>query len=333
MITKLTSIRSIGILCWFITLIVLFCRHIRVASGPDISRVDHSVVNVSGLKTARMLLEGMGVEYVNDVPLVMWTHFIGKPPTGNRLKQLEAIEEWCNETGVTHIHVTQENFMDFKVGYWSEEFEASFPENEESPPTMLSANHLSDYLRAYVGYYFGGGYTDVKSPVREVLNYRDLLMDVANDPNIYLTGAGLPDYQYIACNIYGCSEVFGPFDRYCCGRVVNNPRQFASIALFASRPGNLIFKEIYELNSQYLEDVSEKLRANPPRTWRCCFDYWDLDSENGYPVMWADLMGNIAYPLQEKYLEHVLPQQYFLTASVNLDTYFDVAERRGSKIV
>jgi len=318
---------GIFILCIFLVMVHIVGIHYLMAIpfGLQYKADEIGMKDLVLLAEARSILEGMGVEYVNGVPLVMWTYFIGPPPTQRRLEQLVAVQEWCKETGITHIHVTRHNFMDFKVGYWPEELQESFPTTDDSPPILLSGVHVSDYLRIYIGYYFGGGYTDVKAPIIDVLNYRDLIMDVANDSSITFTGAGLGGEGGVACNSYGCLAAFGPSDRYCCSRVFKGFSRYGSVAVFASRPGCVILKEIYEHNNQYIVDVADRLRKHPPLSWRCCFAY-DKVADDDYPIVWADLLGNITYATQSKYPEQVLVQKYTVEQSLNLSDYWEAQE-------
>jgi len=172
---------------------------------------------------------------------------------------------------------------------------------------LLAANHLSDYLRAYIGYYYGCGYTDVKAP------NRDILMDISIDKNVYLTGPYLDYAWHVACNGYGCLKVFGPHNRYCCEDVTDMYGSMVSVAFFASRPVN-----------RCLLDVADKVKKHPSRAWRCCLNYNDLDSDQDYPVLWADLMGY--HPIS--FMNHVLYQNNRIGDSVHLIDYHDASERK-----
>jgi len=268
-------------------------------------------LHVAAFDSAYRILDELGVVYLNDVPLVMWTFLIGPPITDEyELKYMEALKDWCKRTRVHHIHINQENIMDFKVAEWPSELQDSLPTTttttDDSSPVLLSGNHISDYLQSYFGFYFGGGFTEIRAPNTDVLNYRDLLVDLAYSPTIAIIGGKLSSPGSVDCSTNGCLAVHGTED--CCRKVKESYEEFVSNVMFGTRPGNIIFKDILDNNNEFIKSV-------PAQEW----DY----GEDSHPIARNDLLGNISFILQEKYINHVAQQEWNVNDLFHGKDYFD----------
>lgn len=98
---------------------------------------------------------------MNQLPRIIRYYWDGEL-TPNRSKHLKILQ---NNSGVPLQKMSTENIKTFEV-----------PENPINPGFYyLNASHKSDYARAYVTYYYGGGYTDVKNCPEDWNKYFDEL--------------------------------------------------------------------------------------------------------------------------------------------------------------
>lgn len=91
--------------------------------------------------------------------------------------------------------------------------------------------------------------------------------------------------------------------------MVLRPRLVLSIDYYTSmisngfmiaRPQNQILKEAHMMQHEILHKHSQSIRENPAPEPRCCQGY-----SNGYPLRWAELMGeNMAF-VAGKYIGHL----------------------------
>lgn len=95
---------------------------------------------------------------------------------GNRAK---AYEELGVNLGTKFVLITEKNISEFEV--------EEHPFHPAVKYTLkwkkgLSGNHISDYIRIYMSYYFGGAYNDIKLR----LKHQSIAecWDVFKDPNI-----------------------------------------------------------------------------------------------------------------------------------------------------
>jgi len=255
-----SSYRTYVAVCALALLFLIFYNYVAIIgglqNGPEVILVrsesflgkdDITANHVAAFASAKAILQTMGVSYNHDVPQVMWTHYLGTDNTST--VELDAITRICSESNIAHIHLTESNFMDFQVGYWPEEFEQAVLDSTDGIlPHETSAERLSEYLRAYIGYFFGGGYTDLLIPNQQ-LDYKLLLNNVAIDANIHIAGP-YPTIEDVVCSTYGCIDVYGKTDPYCCTRVKSKLTSYSSFSVFASRPGCLICRDIIETASE-----------------------------------------------------------------------------------
>jgi len=253
---------------------------------------------------ARALLMDRGVEFIDrDVPKVIWT-FFGGPLSENRAKGLEMIDDYALKRGLKHIHVTFDNIHDFEAAEWHPVFEDSLGANEKGLPKLLSGDHISDYFRAYIGYYFGGWYSDVK-PLREEVDVLDYLENMAAaDKSLtgFVEELGGVGYSRWAAEMVGApiEEVHASRDR-----LISN-------GAFGTRPGSVIFSDLVDINDEHLTRVEETLRQHPAVEWRCC-----QDAE--YPIEWANLFGNILHSL-----EYLHPKEMHIISNMTIKQAYEL---------
>jgi len=254
---------------------------------------------------ARALLVDRGVEFIDGyVPKVWWT-FYGGPLSERRAEGLKTINEYALKRGLKHIHVTFDNIHEFEVAEWHPVFEDSLGANEKGLPKLLSGNHISDYFRTYIGYYFGGWYSDVK-PLREGVEILDYLENMAAADKS-LTGfieGSVVAYSSWAAEMVGApvEEVKASVDRLICN------------GTFGTRPGSVIFSRLVDINDKHLTLVEETLRQHPAEMWRCC------QHATEYPIQWANLYGNVLHSL-----EYLHPEEMHIIRNMNCGQAYDMA--------
>lgn len=146
----------------------------------------------------------------------------------------------------------------------------------------LSAVHRSDYLRAYVMWHHGGGYSDIKRPTSDWSG----AWDAFDDPQVWL--AGYPEVSSRSC---------GGDDHTRLGRDIhrNFPR-LVGFGAFIMRPGTPFAREWLREIERRLDYYSAELMAAPGDTW---------GDAPGYPLRWIEIGSDVFHPLQLKHLQHV----------------------------
>ena len=109
-------------------------KFVNYNSLNDIYKVEFSLKNI---------------RYVHGVPEVVFIVWFGNNISDNRLKALNSL---INNLKVPYIIITDKNYKSFELK--NKPFHKAFE--------YLSGNHKSDYLRAYLLNYYGGGYHDIK---------------------------------------------------------------------------------------------------------------------------------------------------------------------------
>lgn len=149
----------------------------------------------------------------------------------------------------------------------------------------LSLTHKSDYLRAYLMYYYGGGYSDIKYVNFNWKPYFDLLENSLFDFIGY--SERLP--EHIASNK---KEIKNFYNNLCgCGHFIFKPK--SQFALKWLNRVNFILSEKFDQLKQY------------PGTYhpRAVFggvhdpDSTDIYSESKYPLVWNEILGGIIHEL------------------------------------
>jgi len=263
---------------------------------------------------ARALLEKRGVDFIDGgTPKVIWTFYAGTL-SERRAKSLVLLEDYCLKSGLKLIHVNFENIHDFEVAKWHPVFEESLGANEAGLPKLLSGNHISDYFRSYIGYYFGGWYSDVK-PIEEGVEIVRYLEDMTAE-NKYVVG-----FEEMKADWIGYSEWSAETFEVPRKELFSNFKELISCGSFGSRPGSLIFSRLVDTNDKLLTREESALRQYPAETWRCCQRKrsWSLWRWGSYPIVWADLFGNVIHSL-----EYLHPEEMHIIRDLSIDNVYDL---------
>jgi len=118
------------------------------------------------------------IEFINGVPkavFVCW--FAGYKVDNQKMSKyrFEAFKSLVENIGVPVILITSNNYHYF--------IKQSHPIHKSFE--LLSGNHKSDYMRAYLLYHYGGGYHDIKYRQE---SWKDCWGDWLFDDNIWIFG-------------------------------------------------------------------------------------------------------------------------------------------------
>lgn len=201
---------------------------------------------------------------------VCWT---GDNEMGDsRRESLQRIVEDNPEFEV--IVVTADNYRDFEV-----------PEHPIHPAyEQLSYIHRSDYLRAYLMYHYGGVYTDIKMLSKPWGG----VVSALNQTYLWAAGPG----EIASRNVSPASGKLGIQQRIYWRKILWQ-------SAFAFKPGTPLAKEWLEEVERRLDYFSRLLFAHESQD-----PVWGLDE--GYPVPWNAIMGQIFSPLCLKYHDKLL---------------------------
>lgn len=193
---------------------------------------------------------------VHGVPLVVWSFWFNKEAlTENRARNLDAME---HKLQIPVRFVTLGNLSNYL--HWPVHDAVSY----------LSAVHKADYFRVYFCLYYGGGYADIKQMVEPW----NLFFEKFKDDQVWMIG--VPE---VPNGVASPPNVTFPADYY--KKVISN-------GFFISRPNNSFLKTVHEMQNQLLDRYAEELKSHPAPSDRCCFNH-----ENGYPIGWTELLGEL----------------------------------------
>lgn len=213
----------------------------------------------------------------------------------NRKKCYKSI---IRNSGIQHIEmITPGNYQRYEVA-----------EHPIHPAfRYLSAVHQSDYLRAYVTYYHGGGWTDVKYIDHDWNQYFDLL-----ESNPDKMGIG---YQEMIIDGQGRYRVHDPeYPDYRC----------LAMSHFIFRPRTPIFQTYISWIDKKLDTVMDELVKYPGTVHpMVCSDnhlHYTAFPEHlrnyPYPLTWMGL-SELFFGAQHPYLDHIMygmpPAHNFVT--------------------
>lgn len=215
-------------------------------------------------------VEGLEERQVTGVPrrvFVVWTS--DNELTENRLRSLQVLRE---RVGVPVELITPKNLEDYVRG--------DHPLHPAYRDLSLTAR--SDYLRAYLLHYYGGGYADIKEPVG---SWKDAFDRFEVDEEAWV--ASYPEIGPGAVALR--RGTLGHVMKWSYHKLVG----CGAMILRANTPFS---KDWLDEAERRLDYHSRDLAQHPGGV---------RDEVPGYPLMWGELCGEIYQPLQLKYLDHV----------------------------
>ena len=154
----------------------------------------------------------------------------------------------------------------------------------------LSATHKTDYLRTYFMHFYGGGYCDIKKTGGSWLHAFD---EIANLDSSDIFCCGYPE---IGEN--GVAH----------GSLRTEWQKLIGNCSYIFKPNTEFTKEWYSTMLQLLDEKMDILREyfvtcggniHPQANY-------EYDSQDGYPIGWSEMLGNIFHPLVFKYHTKIL---------------------------
>lgn len=203
------------------------------------------------------------------IPRLVWTFWFGDNFSENRRRALISMEEILE---VPVILVDSSNITEFLRWPVHPAFE------------YLSGIHKSDYLRIYFLLHYGGGYSDIKHMVESWGKH----FNAFDDPNVWIVGVPeIPGPDGVAAR----PGIVYPDDYY---------KSMISNGFMIARANNRLLQEVQELQHEVLDKHAQALREHPPPTPRCCMRH-----EGGYPLRWAELLGENMAIAAGRYIGHL----------------------------
>jgi len=171
----------------------------------------------------------------------------------------------------------------------------------------LSTVHKSDYLRCYLMYHYGGGYSDVKSIE---INWDACFDKMDQCKHIMMMGVK---------TIYGHTYAgIEEWDETMKHNILSNMDRLFYMGYFICRAKTPIVIEWYNELHARLDRYLPILIDNPATFTRECFSpghgcafdrpIWEnpnVSITTNYPISWNILLAQILYPLQYKYLNSI----------------------------
>lgn len=173
----------------------------------------------------------------------------------------------------------------------------------------LSSIHKSDYLRCYLMYYYGGGYSDLK---KTSSSWVPAFNKLKNNKNLWAVGydcdgIAFPSNLQQKTGFIDYNECTIEFVK----KLQKNLNNFIGVGFFIFKKNTELVNKWFEELNKRLDFFYEDLKKYPAKFGR--------ESKNGtprptweggnfntkYPICWNRILGQILYPLQLDYLDRV----------------------------
>ena len=205
---------------------------------------------------------------------VMWTG--DNPLTRNRADALDEIRAVA--AGTKLVLITPDS-----LPHWEMETHPLHPAYEH-----LSLNHRSDYLRAYLLHHHGGAYLDIKRGYGDVRSGMEAL---AARPDKWVAG-----YRELGAD--SVSTATGTIRQ----ALRRHHGQLLGNGAFGVRPGTSFTSEWLAEIERRMDRWAPDLALAPGNTF---------GTNDGYPVPWTGVQGDIFHPLCLKYADRLLANEHF----------------------
>jgi hypothetical protein len=238
------------------------------------------------------------IEFINGVPKVVFVCWFGGYHVDNQKMskyRFEAFKSLVENIGVSVILITSKNYTNFIKQ--NHPIHTSFD--------LLSGNHKSDYMRAYLLKYYGGGYHDIKHR-KEC--WKECWGDWLFDDNIWILGRRENNKRAIG---------YPPNGKHICmhynklvtmGWVICKPNTKFTIFLL-QKIEEVLDKKYLELLAHPGYNSAGYYHENP----------FQMAEENNYPLRWLEIMGEISHPLMLEFTDHI---KYGLPDAIKKKKYY-----------
>lgn len=132
----------------------------------------------------------------------------------------------------------------------------------------LSETHKADYLRTYFMHFYGGGYSDIKTPSG---SWKSAFSDLQNRDNVYING-----YRELSPGDIAAPEVSKHYSS-----LIGN-------CAYIVKPGTDFTKSWYGAMLKTLDEKLDRLKQNP-----ATYPQEKAEDGNGYPIEWNEMLGRI----------------------------------------
>ncbi len=213
---------------------------------------------------------------VDKIIYCFWTG--ENPLTPNRIKGLEMMKKNC---GVEIKLITPGNLGDYIL--------KDYPLHPAYQ--NLSAVHKSDYLRCYFMHHYGGGYSDIKPHTHSWESAFNKLNKSTDKLIIGYREEKVTDIAYI-------KSFFTEQESYTIN--IDMCRHFKYLignGSYIVKPNSTFTQTWYREIHRRLDLATNSLREYPGNIWG--------DNE-GYPLQWAALLGEVFHPTSLRYHRHIL---------------------------
>jgi hypothetical protein len=224
------------------------------------------------------------IEFINGVPKVVFICWFGGFKVENQKmskNRFAAFKSLVENIGVPVILITSNNYSNFLIK--SHPIHKSFE--------LLSGNHKSDYIRAYLLHHYGGGYHDIKH--REE-NWQDCWGDWLVDDNIWIFGRRENNRRAIG---------YPPNARH----IQNNYDKLVTMGWVICKPNTNFTGTLLRKIEDVLDQKYPELVAHPGYNSAGYYheNPFQMAEENNYPLRWLEIMGEISHPLMLEFTDHI----------------------------
>tara|TARA_Y100000591_G_scaffold120_1_gene119 strand:+ start:1250 stop:2068 length:819 start_codon:yes stop_codon:yes gene_type:complete len=220
----------------------------------------------------------------NRILFILW---MGGELTDNRKKSIESIKK---NTNCNIVLITKDNLNEYIL--------KDYPLHKGFK--YLSSIHQADYLRCYLMHHYGGGYSDLK---KAKSSWEPSYKKLENDKNIWAVGLRGP-------NNFGLAYP-EEYDKYQREKLKKNHKNLIGVSYFIYKPNTPLTQEWYNNLNKRMDYYYEDLKKHPAKYPRESKNGSPIPSWEGptqktkYPISWNRILGQINYPLQLKYLNHI----------------------------
>ena len=156
---------------------------------------------------------------------------------------------------------------------------------------LLSGVHKSDYMRAYLLHYYGGGYHDIK---HRDDSWQDCWSDWLFDENIWIYGRRENNRRAIG---------YPPNARH----IQNHYNKLVTMGWVICKPNTTYTETLLHKIDDVLDKKYSELVAHPGYNSAGYYheNPFQMVEENNYPLRWLEILGEIYHPLMLQYTIHI----------------------------
>jgi hypothetical protein len=221
------------------------------------------------------------IEYVYNIPKVVFIVWFGRKISNNRLLALNSL---IKNIKVPYILITEDNYLLFEKK--NNKIHKAFK--------YLSGNHKSDYLRSYLLHHYGGGYHDIKFRNKDLKNE----WETFRDKKIWIKSRPERHHNWIGYDIDNPKTKF----------ITQKYKELGTMGWVICRPSTMYTKELIDKINKKLDIHYKNLKKFPSTNasgYYADTPFEKVKNKNAYPLRWLELMGEHFHLLMYKYKNHM----------------------------